>query len=361
VKYIMSKVIFGKEGRTTVINHPLRFVVIAAMTIAFVLSLGSATGAWAQEGSDTVFVISPAHGATVSGLITITGAVSFPDFLKYEILLRPSKGELKWVATVYAPVIDGNLARFDTRTYLDGTYQMIIRQVHPDSNYTDWNGPTITIDNQLGAPLPYPEIEPSYLYAPEKYALVRLRNCSGATLDFDYISPDGGNNGELQVAAKGQDTTYCPFEDFVLSPGEYRGTATGGGEQAYSYSFQAEASKVYELIYNGQGAGRFQLVINQVEGDERASSDKAGSGTATEVQASVAAIAEPAPAVVKESVPAAAPAEPPPAPVQSQSVLPVTGKGDLPKLPFILMGLALVLFVVGGGILAMLWRKGFSS
>lgn len=352
---------YVEEGSTNVKRYSL-LVGMASLAILLLLGLGNGANVLAQDAPGNVFITNPANGATVAGLITITGSAAFPDFLKYEIFLKPGKGELLWVATVYAPVINGNLARFDTRTYQNGTYQLIIRQVHSDSNYTDSTGPTITIDNELGAPLPHPEIEPSYLYPPEKHALVRLRNCSGTNLEFDYNSPEGFRSADdIWLMGKAQDTTYCPFEDFILIPGEYRGTATGQGEKAYSYSIQAEAGQIYEFIYNGEGAGRFQLVVNLVDGDERASTDTGGSASPAVVVAA-APTQTPVP-IAAAAAPAAAPAQAAPtdSPAQSSSMLPTTGQGGISKLPFILIGLALLLFLAGGGVLAIMWRRGFSG
>ncbi len=342
-------------------SHPLQYVILIVLAIIVSVSFGQPAPAAAQEGN--VFITTPANGSTVTGLVTVTGAAAFPDFLKYEIFLKPGKGELLWVATTYAPVINGNLARFDTRTYQNGTYQMIIRQVHGDSNYTEAVGPTITIDNELGAPLPYPEIEPSYLYMPEKYALVRLKNCSGVDLKFDYGSPNGFRSADsLDLKAKGQDTTYCPFEDFVLIPGEYRGSATGSGEKTYTYAFQAEVGKVYELIYNGEGAGRNQFIINYIQPDKRASTDTGGTQGPIEAVAS-APTQTPVPLAGAVAPAAAEPASvaPAEAPAQSNSILPATGQGEPSGLPFVLIGAAVVLLVVGGGALLVMWRSGFSA
>ena len=169
-------------------NHSLQFRLIGVVVMLF-LALGISTDALAQSG-ETAGVTSPAGGASVSGIITVTGTVDFPDFQKYEIYLKTGT-QLVWAATVYAPVINGNLARLDTRTFPDGAYQLVIRQVRTDSNYTEFMGPTFIIENNLGAPLPYPEVEPGFLYAPVTGALARIRNCSGSDLKFDYNSPDG--------------------------------------------------------------------------------------------------------------------------------------------------------------------------
>jgi hypothetical protein len=343
-------------------SHPLQYTIIIVLAAVLLLDLSQVAAVEAQDQTGNVFITAPAEGATVSGLMIISGAVSFPDFLKYEIFLKPGKGELLWVATTYAPVINGNLARFDTRTYQNGAYQMIIRQVHGDSNYTEVAGPNIVIDNELGAPLPYPEIEPSYLYAPDNYALVRLKNCSGVDLEFDYASANGSADA-LKLRAKGQDTTYCPFEDFVVIPGEYHGTATGSGEKPYTYSFQTELGKVYELIYNGEGAGRDQFMVNYLQPDERASTDTAVGPSAVEAVAA-APTQTPVPLAVAVAPAEAAPAAVAPpveAPAHGQAVLPVTGQGDGSNLPFLLIGMAALLFVIGGGILIVIWRSGWSS
>jgi hypothetical protein len=351
-------------------SHPLRYTIIFA--IILLLGFGHTTTIGAQDQGGNVFIEYPTNGATVVGLITVTGAVAFPDFLKYEIFLKPDKGDLLWVATTYAPVSNGNLARFDTRTYMNGTYQMIIRQVHEDSNYTEAAGPTITIDNELGAPLPYPEIEPSYLYPTENYALVRLKNCSGTSLEFDYNSPQSSRSSDtMWLMAKGQDTTYCPFEDFVVIPGEYRGTATGQGEKAFNYSFQAEVGRVYELIYNGEGAAHNQFLINYVQGDKRASTDTGGPQTGfeevaaapTQTPVPVAAAIAPASAAPAQISSEGAPAveAPPVIQVDSSSVLPETGQADATRLLFVLFAITLVLILIGCGVLVLIWRRVLSS
>jgi hypothetical protein len=347
-------------------SHPRQSILILALAFSLLLGLSQAATGAVQAQTGNVAIITPANGSTVTDLVTVTGSVTFSDFLKYEIFLKPGKGDLLWVATTYAPVINGNLARFDTRTYQNGTYEMIIRQVHADSNYTEAPGPTITIDNELGAPLPYPEIEPSYLYAPDNYALVRLKNCSGVDLLFDYTSPNGSHSDDaLTLRAKGQDTTYCPFEDFVLMPDEYRGTATGSGEKPYTYSFQAEVGKVYELIYNGQGAGRNQFMVNYVQPDKRAGSDTGGTQSAVEA---VAAAPTQTPVPVAAAIaPAVSPAQAVPADIssdvsaQSNSMLPATGQGEISKLPFVLVGAAALLLLIGGGVLLVMWRSGLTG
>ena len=153
--------------------QPLRsFLILVAMI--FLLVLGMSTAVFAQ-GGETVYVTSPAEGESLSGIFTVAGAIEFPDFQKYELYLKTGD-EMLWAATVYSPVINGSLAFLDTRTFPDGAYQLIVRMVGTDSNYTEFMGPTFFIENELGAPLPYPEIESSPLYPPVAGALARIEN-----------------------------------------------------------------------------------------------------------------------------------------------------------------------------------------
>ena len=252
-------------------RHPMRYFVTALiMTTLLALMLGG--GARAQ-GQELVNISNPSEGGTVSGLIPVTGSATFPDFLKYEVFLKSGEDFL-WGATVFAPVINGVLARLDTRTVPDGSYQLVIRKVRSDENYTDFLGPMFTIDNNQGAPQPYPEIESSPLYAPESgRAVVRIRNCSGVDLNLDYGSPTGFcSNGKVSLKYKPQETELCPYADIlVLANCEYRGTAAGLGEKPATFMFDTTPGKIYEMVYPGGD----RVFINEVPGDERAETDLA--------------------------------------------------------------------------------------
>jgi hypothetical protein len=335
---------------------------------AFVLLLAAGSGQILAQEAETIQITYPAPDQTVSGLITLAGSVTFSDFLKYEVFLKRGQ-ELIWAATVYSPVIDGNLARLDTRTFIDGTYQLVIRQVHTDSQYTDYTGPSFTISNSLGAPRPFPEVEPNFLYPVEGKALVRVRNCSGEDFSFDYGSPEsaGRESGQLNLPPKPEDT-ICPFSDIALQPGEYRGTGKGGSQtEAVTYSLMAEAGKIYQIIYNGPGAGANELYIGPIDGDEPALSDTDETVTTEPATEDVSTIATPvvatgaAPAVdmVVASPPTPAPTLAPSTsdPVASgealaktQAMLPVSGQGAESRTAFVIAAVVLILFLVIGGV-----------
>lgn len=252
-------------------HHPMRYFVIALITTT-ILALTLSGGARAQ-GQELVNISNPSEGGTVSGLVAVTGSAVFPDFLKYEVFLK-SGDDFLWGATVFAPVINGVLARLDTRTVPDGTYQLVIRKVRSDENYTDFLGPMFTIRNNQGAPQPFPEVESSPLYPPESgRAAIRVRNCSGVDLNLDYGSPTGFcSAGNVSLKYKPQETELCPYADLlVIANCEYRGTASGLGESPANYMFDTEPGKIYELIYPGGD----RVFINQIPGDERAETDLA--------------------------------------------------------------------------------------
>jgi len=335
-------------------KHLWRFVLI--LTVVALLVIAANTGVLAQ--GEIVNVTSPGEGESVTGIITISGAVDFTDFQKYELFLK-NEDQMLWAATAYAPVINGNLARLDTKTFPDGAYQLIIRQVRTDSNYTEFVGPTFYIENNLGAPVPYPEVESSLLYTPVAGALVRIRNCSGDRLEFNYNSPEGFCSGDdLWISFKHADSSTCPYVDLLLKPCEYRGTARGqGAPKGATYGFLAEAGKIYELTYSGGD----QIYIAEVEGDARAETDTGGldpndparlqSTVATEDAAEDEAIAVADKAPVPTEVPArAVPSSE--TSTQSESMLPVSGQGAGSNMTFIVVAGGLILLLIGGGILA---------
>jgi hypothetical protein len=328
-------------------NYLWRIAVIVIVGI-LLLTAGSKAGFMAQ-GRETVEITNPTEGSVVSGQIIITGTIDFPDFMKYELFLKTGEG-LIWAATVYAPVINGNLARLDTRTYADGIYQLIIRTVRTDSNYNEYTGPSFIIENGLGAPLPYPEVESSFLYPPEAGAIARVKNCGGDNLSFTYGSPQGFCSADdLWIEYKPQDSPICPYVDILLIPCEYRGTAHGEGQpRGETYSFVAEHGKIYEIIYT---TGK-QVYIAEIEGDERVGTDTGGLDRedSTRMQAAETAdTSTPEGAITPagEAAPTAAPT-----PGDADSVLPVSGQGRTSQTSFVVVAIGFILLLIVGGVVA---------
>jgi|GEM_PF-1388762 len=352
-----------------------RYLITTLVVLLLLVAVNGAT-VFAQELEppaphlETVAITSPAEGETISGIITVTGTVDFPDFVKYELFLKTGD-QLLWGATVYAPVINGNLAFLDTKAFADGTYQIVTRQVKSDSNYDDFLGPMITIDNGLGSPQE-PEVESSPLYSPVAGTLLRVRNCSGFNMEFDYVSPQGFCSFDnLWIMPKLQDMPLCTTVDILLIPDcEYRGTVGAEDDKARGsrYEFQAELGDIWELNYPGGD----RIFLNKIKGDARAETDTGGldlkdpmrieslmnvSGRPVpDAPISVAPLPAPVPAAT-----AAAPEEQPaPAPTDSssepaeepESLLPVSGAAHETTMPFAVVATGLILLMVVGGLVA---------
>lgn len=250
-----------------------------------------------------------------------------------------------WGATVYAPVINGILANLDTRTVPDGSYQIVVRTVRSDSNYNEFLGPIFTVQNELGAPLAHPEVQPSPLYTPFAGALARIQNCSGVDLEFDYTSPDGFCSAQdLWIMPKAQDATICTAVDVLLIPCEYRGTAWGSGEpRARTYSFDAEHGAIYEITY----AGGVNLFITEIPGDERAETDAAELDVNDSTRLQAIADAQASVGLPQTQAQGAASS------TTTESILPVSGRAAVTAgLPVVLAALGLVALLVIGGVVA---------
>lgn len=358
-----------------------RYLIAATVVLLLLVAVTGAT-AFAQELEPPaphlaiVSINSPAEGETISGIITVTGTVDFPDFVKYELFLKTGD-QLLWGATVYAPVINGNLAFLDTKAFADGTYQLVTRQVHSDSNYDDTLGPTITIDNGLGSPQE-PEVESSPLYPPVAGTLLRVRNCSGFNMEFDYVSPQGFCSFDnLWIMPKLQDMPLCTSVDILLIPDcEYRGTVGAEDDKARGsrYEFFAELGDIWELNYPGGD----RIFLNKIKGDARAETDTGGLDLKDPVRIeslmNVAGYPVPeAPMSVVPVAPAPVPAAtaeapeeaPAPAPTDSSSesteepeaLLPVSGEANETTMPFAVVAAGLILLMVVGGLVAIFRGK----
>jgi hypothetical protein len=313
-------------------NNTLKKVSILAAIVALFLSAMTVMAA-AQQPPINVEITSPSDGETVSGLKTVTGSIDFPDFQKYDVFLK-SGGDMIWVATGFTPITNGNLLRLDTKAFADGGYQMVIRKVKGDSNYTDFAGPTITVKNGQVAPNPSAEIEAAYMYAVADKARVRIQNCSGENLFMDFHSPEGFRDaGEVSLTPKTAGAPICPYVDYAWIPGRYQGTANGDAKtDGYGYDFNAEAGKVYRIVFNDADAGRWRFFVEEV--------------AAEPLTAAAAAPADSkAPAAAAQS--SAITSQP-----AKATILPDTGQANEPSAPFMAFGVVLLALMVVGGVLA---------
>ncbi len=320
--------------------HLLTMVVIVGLLLA-------AAGTVLAQGGDVVEITHPAEGESVSGVIDVTGTVDFPDFMKYELFLKGG-GEMIWAVTVYAPVVNGKLATIDTRIYPDGRYQLLVRTVKSDSNYDEYVGANFLIENNLGAPQAYPEIESSPLYAPVAGAVARFVNCSGDNLEVDYHSRAGYCSADdLWIPFKHQNSPTCPYVDVLLIPDcEYEGTARGEGQpEGVGYTFVAETGNVYKVIYPGDR----KLYVGEVEPEERAATDTGG------VDADDAAHSQPEMAAdTSNSADTQQPVQDSDSSAEeTQEMLPESGRGYETPASFVAAAVGVILFLLAAGVVAL--------
>lgn len=327
-----------------------RYLILAILAAALLVSVITTTPTAAQ-GEDGVVITNPAAGATVSDVVVVSGAVDFPDFLKYDFFLKTGDNMI-WIATGYSPVINGNMLRLDTRTVADGTYQIVVRKVTSDSNYTDVLGPSFTAKNGLTAPNAFSEVETTFLYPAPGKATLRARNCTGEDFFTDYNSPDGfKSSGEITLPPWGGEGV-CPYADVALIPGSYRGTAKGGAQlKGFGFNFTAEAGKVYRMDYNGPAAGAAAIYITEVEPDERVSTDTGGLSPDDPARAQAAAdmVATGNDAMSAGQTSADAGQKPADA---GQEMLPATGQAAPSTAPFAVAAIGLIALMLVGGLFA---------
>ncbi len=338
-----------------------RYLMLALLAAALLVSF-IPTRPIAAQGEDGVVISSPATGETVSDVVVISGAVDFPDFLKYDFFLKGGENMI-WVATGFSPVINGHLLRLDTKTLADGSYQMLVRKVTSDSNYTDVIGPSFTVKNGQAAPLPYAEVETTFLYPAPGKAVMRAQNCTGVDFFTDYNSPSGfKSSGEIALPPY-NNQGVCPYSDIALIPGEYRGTARGiDQEKGISFTLNAEAGKVYMMTYNGPAAGQAALYITETEPDERASTDTGhlapGDPNRAQSEADIMAtgggetMAADAAAPTADDSMTAADAAPQSSDAGAQAVLPDTGQASTSTAPFAVAAAGMILLMLIGGLFA---------
>jgi hypothetical protein len=116
-----------------------RFSIFFLFAAALILGVRTTS---AQSG-----ITYPPETETLRGSVQIQGTAVHPDFWKYELAAAP-QGTQNWfnIAGAEAPVQNGVLGIWDTRTVPDGPYTIRLRVVRRDGNYDEY-----FVQNVIGA------------------------------------------------------------------------------------------------------------------------------------------------------------------------------------------------------------------
>lgn len=95
----------------------------------------------------------PTDGATISGVVTVTGVTPTDGYERWELLVFPG-GNDSALSTIYVTGGDtlGEVSYdLDTTIFPDGDHVLALRVVRPDTNYTDFRA-NVTVANAGAAP-----------------------------------------------------------------------------------------------------------------------------------------------------------------------------------------------------------------
>lgn len=127
----------------------------------FATSSLTALAAPPEQGQDLAVITEPTSNAVVSGVVRITGSSDHPAFQFYIIEYAPEPANNQWQAIGglgNQPVIDGQLAVWNTSVVPDGSYTLRLRTVRQDGNYTEFFATQIVVSNSQATPTPTAEV-----------------------------------------------------------------------------------------------------------------------------------------------------------------------------------------------------------
>ncbi len=114
-------------------------------------------------------ILSPASGATVTGIVQIEGTASLGgDFQYYKLEVAPA-GTEAWsdlVGEAREQVVNGQLGVWDSAAVADGAYAFRLRVVDPTGNYCETIVTNIMVQNSLPTAVPTPEYTATATEAP---------------------------------------------------------------------------------------------------------------------------------------------------------------------------------------------------
>ena len=127
-----------------------RRAVALGIALVFCLLAGMAVHADPLAQQPQVQITSPEMGAEVRGVVPIMGSASVPSFQFYKVEFGVGPNPAQWAVIGelhQQPVINGQLAVWDTRVLPDGVYTLRLQAVKMDGNWEEFLVRQIAIVN----------------------------------------------------------------------------------------------------------------------------------------------------------------------------------------------------------------------
>lgn len=136
------------------------------IAIGFILSLllllPAATSIAAPPAQGELAIITaPADNEVIRGVVTVAGSAVHPAFDRYELAyaVEPVTSNDQWVGIGELgtqPVVNGELATWDTTNLPDGSYSLRLRVVRNDGNYSEIEVKHVVVANAVPTETPTP-------------------------------------------------------------------------------------------------------------------------------------------------------------------------------------------------------------
>ncbi len=109
----------------------------------------------------------PPETEALRDVVSIQGTANHPEFWKYELAAAPFGTQNFFnIAGAEAPVVNGVLGQWDTRTVADGPYTLRLRVVRRDGNYDEYFVVRTQVANAAPPPTPTSQVTPTPTITP---------------------------------------------------------------------------------------------------------------------------------------------------------------------------------------------------
>ncbi len=164
-------------------------------------------------------ISAPQAGATVSGPITIKGTATDPAFLRYELYVRPAGDAHPWwfLSATYDQVHEAALGVWDTALLADGRYDLRLRVVRRDSNYSEYFADNLLVRN--GQTTAAPTVTPTAPPLPRATAtpIPALAPAPGASISSP--APLSTVNGVVSIRGLAAHPQFQRYEVYITPVG----------------------------------------------------------------------------------------------------------------------------------------------